>query len=149
MAAVGVWRLLPLTGGLAVAACGGETKLDDLDAPVMWWGKSNGLCSVTVAVDAHRDVWQEQGCETEIDFKKTSKVSPAVSQELSARFDALPAMEVTFSDCRGQFHSFGRRRESRTTWSACGVSSESDVLAGLPEPFLGLAQLLWSARSAK
>jgi len=121
--------------------CGGETKLEDLDEPVLWWQRSSGLCSAFVAIDGNRRVWEDRGCETPVDFEVHGKVAADTQTAIAARFDSLPSNAVvTRSECGGELHMFGRRRDGQSTgWTVCGSRSGADELTGLQEPFLGLA----------
>jgi hypothetical protein len=121
--------------------CGGETKLEDLDEPVLWWERSSGLCSAFVAIDGKRTVWEDRGCEAPIDFERHGEVAADTQTAIAARFDSLPINAMaTRSECGGELHTFGRRRDGQSTrWAVCGSRSGSDELGGLQEPFLGLA----------
>jgi hypothetical protein len=121
--------------------CGEKTSLGDLEAPLLWWENSTGLCSAFVAIDGRRSVWTESGCEDAYDFERSGEVSVAVQAAITARFDALPMDPMaSLSACGGRIHAFGRRREGQTEgWTVCGSPSDSGELAGLQDPFLSLA----------
>jgi len=128
--------------------CGSETKLEDLAEPVVWWERSSGLCSSFVAIDGNRTVWEDRGCETPIDLERHGEVAADTQAAIATRFDSLPINAMaTRSECGGELHTFGRRRSGQsTTWTVCGSRSGSDELAGLQEPFLGLALAIVAVR---
>jgi hypothetical protein len=124
-----------------VLGCGDEKQMEDLDEPLLWWEHSSGFCSAFVAVDGKGKVWEDRGSETEIGFKAHGKVAAEMQAAIAARFDSLPNnIVVTRVECGGELHTFGRKRDGQSTaWTVCGSRAGSDELAGLQEPFLGLA----------
>jgi hypothetical protein len=146
-----VARPLSLIVVLVAAALGcgtDEKKLEDLDEPLVWWERSSGLCSAFVAIDRHRSVWLDRGCEAPIAFQRHGEVSDETRKSMDARFDGLPVSPMASRvDCGGELHTFGRRRDGQSaTWTMCGSRSSTDELMGLQEPFLGLARAFVAVR---
>lgn len=141
-------RLRMSYGAIAVAGallgCGKTVhSTSDLEAPVLWWSHSNGLCSTTKAVDGERRLWSETGCEAHSSgWSASGPVSPSGVDALRGQFSRLPDQDPSSAPvCRGRLHAFGRRDASvpERTWLACGTGAMLGDLTGLEEPYLSIA----------
>lgn len=127
-----------------MGACETRKNVEDLVAPVYSWSRSNRLCGKNVAVDGHRSVWREEGCENgRPGLAQTSTATTEKVDLIEQSFLRLLDADVSQVPMSGQcaVHSFQRRLDdgSVANRSACSSSLDVDDVTGLPEPFLAVA----------
>lgn len=114
---------------------------NQLKAPVYSWSHGNDLCSLNRYVDANRQVWSEEGCESSSSgLKFLGIISEQKYTAIQSAFSALPVPQATCQSASFHIFTLTAANKTRTEWTACGSGDSYFDLSGLAEPYLGLAQ---------